>query len=290
MQNKNEQNRLLYPVLDFIDQQYQRQIDPAELAALSFCSYRNLQRIFKSLYGETIGAYQKRIRLEQSAKLLHYTNLSITEIAEEIGYADLQAFRKAFKKQFGQPPSKIRTHLVGLLEGLKTIKEIPSTAIEQLAAKSVYLPPIQVVYHTYVGAYDTALLNAAWAQFFEACNEITLAQNKPLNSYGVVYDDPDITKNNDCRYKLCLAAVPNLMLEETVIPIGQQTIGAHQYMRFLHEGSYESINRTYDVIFGGWLLQNECNFLEHPIIEHYYHNEQHTEREEEYQTFIYIPI
>ena len=105
MQNFHQQNSL-YPLLEFIEQHCHETIEPAVLEQLSFYSYRNLQRIFKSLFGETIGAYQKRIRLEKAAKRLHYSDKSISDIAFEVGYSDLQAFRKAFKKQFGEGASR----------------------------------------------------------------------------------------------------------------------------------------------------------------------------------------
>ena len=290
MNQELDYKNALYPVLDFINQHYNQSLKPEALERLSFYSYRNLQRIFKSIFGETIGAYQKRIRLENAAKLLHYSDKSITDIALEVGYGDLQAFRKAFKKFFGQSPSQLRPELYGLLDRLHQKKSITQEAVEGLEATEVFLPEQEVVYYKYIGAYDNASLDAAWEELYNACHPAVLKQHSPMSNYGLVYDDPDITAENACRYDFCLPYITGLILENCDIPVGTKKIGGQRYMRFLHRGSYETIDDTYDSIFGGWLLQHQYNFSEDAIVEHYYYNEQHTTHAADFQTFIYVPF
>ncbi|BDS12817.1 AraC family transcriptional regulator [Aureispira anguillae] len=271
----------LVPVLDYIQDHYNRAILPQELEKISFYSYRNLQRIFKAIWGETIGAYQKRLRLENAAKLMHYSSKSLTDIAIEVGYADLQAFRKAFKNQYGIAPSQQRPKLMATLTQLKQTIEFPSAAIQQLNTLKVTLPAIHVVFRSYQGAYNNAQLEKEWEMLWE--------QNKNLNTtdeYGLVFDDIDITSPNICRYDACLAY--NSQQDSANSPT--KTIGGKNYLRFLHLGSYDTIEQTYAVIFGGWLLQNDYNFSTGPIIEHYYYNQHHTDQEEAFKTHIYIPF
>ena len=74
----------------------------------SFYSYRHANRLFKSLKGESIHSYAKKIRMQASAEFLKYTDLSVLDIALEVGYESTAAFSKAFKKLYGQTPSTFR--------------------------------------------------------------------------------------------------------------------------------------------------------------------------------------
>lgn len=271
----------LVPVLDYIRSHYNEPIAIKELEQISFYSYRSLQRIFKSLFGETIGSYQKRLRLENAAKLLHYSDKSITDIALEVGYADLQAFRKAFKKQYNIAPSSKRPELLQLLNQYQQQLQYPQQDIQALDAKKIQLPPIWVVFKTHQGTYDNQQIAIVWEDLFRTYPELTRAQE-----YGLIFDDIDITHPDICRYDACLSCPKDWTAQQSPT----KTIGANTYMRFLHQGSYDNIDVTYNTIFGGWLLENEGNFSTGAIIEHYYYNPNHTTNEADFLTHIYIPI
>lgn len=250
----------LLPVLDYIHQHYNRVIVPAELERISFYSYRSLQRIFKALFQENIGAYQKRLRLESAAKLMHYSDKSLTEIALEVGYADLQAFRKAFKKNYGIAPSRQRVVLQNLLQDLEQRVVNLEFDLSTLNPKQVDLPTIEVLYKTHRGAYDNKTIEKLWDDLVESVIDFDTREH-----YGLVYDDPDITVENLCRYDACITYNINTSNTE----LSQKTIGGTSYMCFLHQGDYTTIDQTYDGIFGAWLLQNNYNFSSAPIIEYY---------------------
>lgn len=69
-------------------------------------SQTNLKVWFKEIYGESIYAYTKKIKLEHAKARLKNSNLSIAEIGLEIGYENPAKFSTAFKKAFGKSPSK----------------------------------------------------------------------------------------------------------------------------------------------------------------------------------------
>jgi AraC family transcriptional regulator len=268
------------PVLDFIQENYTRTIPPKELEAISFYSYRNLQRIFKALFGETIGTHQKRIRLESAAKLMHYSNKSISDIAIEVGYADLQSFRKAFKKEYLVPPSDKRIELIELLNGLNQNKSISKLSIQSLDSTLVKLPFTAVLFKTHRGSYDNSKINRLWEELLDAKKDI-----EDNNHYGLVYDDPDITQEGFCRYDACIECTPHYCSNHGSV----KKIGGHTYMRFTHFGDYDAIESTYTIIFGGWLLQNNLDLGASPIIEHYCDHSLNTNKKD-IKTYIYIPL
>jgi AraC-like DNA-binding protein len=44
----------------------------------------------------------------EARRLLYYTKLPIKEVAYEIGFDDIQAFSRFFRKHEGMPPSRFR--------------------------------------------------------------------------------------------------------------------------------------------------------------------------------------
>lgn len=78
-------------------------------AALGVTKF-HIIRAFKSYYGCTPHQYLTRLRLEYSKNLLAQTTMNIIEIASRAGFNDLSAFNKAFKRNFGCPPSQYRAH------------------------------------------------------------------------------------------------------------------------------------------------------------------------------------
>ncbi|MEA2011796.1 MAG: AraC family transcriptional regulator [Verrucomicrobiota bacterium] len=79
--------------------------DLAEKAAMSiphFCAE------FKKYVRKSPIEYHIHMKLELAKHLLYDRNLSITEIADRMGYNDIFQFSKQFKKHFGVSPSIIR--------------------------------------------------------------------------------------------------------------------------------------------------------------------------------------
>lgn len=67
-----------------------------------------LSQLFKKETGQTYLDFLTGKRMEQAKKLLRETSLKIYEIAESVGYHDLQHFGSVFKKRVGQTPKEFR--------------------------------------------------------------------------------------------------------------------------------------------------------------------------------------
>ena len=70
--------------------------------------YSKFRRLFKDLTGYAPLQYIQELRLQKSKKLLLNTSLSLTEIAEEIGYDNADYFSTAFKKKNRVTPAAYR--------------------------------------------------------------------------------------------------------------------------------------------------------------------------------------
>lgn len=86
-----------------------RQHHPAwELAAMFSISETSLKNYFRGVYGQNLSTYLRELRMKTAAELLASTRLSISEIAEQVGYLNQSKFATVFKKQFGLPPLEYR--------------------------------------------------------------------------------------------------------------------------------------------------------------------------------------
>lgn len=79
-----------------------------ELCKMSAMSQTKLRELFKKVYGIPLGRYIHQCKLEHSLVLLSGNSLSITEIAEKLGYTNTSKFSAAFKKQYKKTPSEYR--------------------------------------------------------------------------------------------------------------------------------------------------------------------------------------
>lgn len=93
----------------FIEANLFKDLSNQAIAKHSGLSPATLFRRFSAHLGMAPREYITRRRLDEAFSLLKAGSSSISEIAIIVGYADLAAFSKAFKKQFGQSPKHLRS-------------------------------------------------------------------------------------------------------------------------------------------------------------------------------------
>ncbi len=109
---------LLKRTSDFID----AHIADPDLDVPLMCSELGISRSlfynkFKALTGMTPSAFILSYRLKHAAALLTaQPHLSVTEVADQSGFATTVYFSRCFKKQFGVPPQRYRSSETGTLE------------------------------------------------------------------------------------------------------------------------------------------------------------------------------
>jgi AraC-like DNA-binding protein len=92
----------------FIHANASRSISLDEVAAQAALSRFHLTRSFAEVFGLPPLSYHRRLRLDSAAQLLRDEGVSATELADRLGYASLSAFTRAFRQNFGVPPSLAR--------------------------------------------------------------------------------------------------------------------------------------------------------------------------------------
>ncbi|MBL9203794.1 MAG: helix-turn-helix transcriptional regulator [Opitutaceae bacterium] len=82
--------------------------DIETLARRAGLSVSRFERVYVRMFGESIRACLKRIRLEHAATELRTTRRRILTLAREAGYDNHEAFTRAFKRRFGMSPALYR--------------------------------------------------------------------------------------------------------------------------------------------------------------------------------------
>lgn len=95
-------------VANYIQQHPGEQHSIEGLATRANLSQRYFSQKFKEITGHTVRSYIIRSRIERAVHLLHYSGLTVTEVASVLGYSDLHFFSRQFKKYTGKNPSDIR--------------------------------------------------------------------------------------------------------------------------------------------------------------------------------------
>lgn len=99
----------LQKVLSYINENLHQPISNEELANLCHLHPTHFSRYFKEKVGQTPQRYITHKRIEYAKRLLEQTELSMTEIAESVGFYDNSHFSRSFKQVYGFSPLNYRS-------------------------------------------------------------------------------------------------------------------------------------------------------------------------------------
>lgn len=266
-------------IIDYISANLHRPLQLDVLAHQINVSQRQLLRIMRSSLNESLYSYIARQRVERAVLYMQTEEMSLTKLAEMVGYDNPQSFSKAFKKQFGISPKKYMNHLHSRLDGY--VKSSGNRENE-LYSEICELEELELVYIRIFGKYgEDEPYKTAWNKLI-----LFLSENKALADttrfIGISFDDPNITKNENCRFYACGA------VHTKIIPTGEFgtiQLKKGKYAVYTLKGSYSGLQQLYNNI--------SVNFeyiLRHGIAFEEYLNSPHNTKEEDLITKIFIPI
>lgn len=87
----------------------------AELAEQFGLSPRTLNRRFRQATGSSPQQWLQRLRVSEARDLLRHSNLSLSEIAWQLGFQDVSHFGKLFRERSGMSPGRYRQAVRGKL-------------------------------------------------------------------------------------------------------------------------------------------------------------------------------
>lgn len=105
-------NKIFNEILEYVNNNYQYEIELKECAEKYHTSPSYIARMFKKYYGVSFITYVNNLRIDKSVVLLKNTDMSIKEIAYKVGYNNLNYFYKVFKKTIGVTPNIFKNGLI----------------------------------------------------------------------------------------------------------------------------------------------------------------------------------
>jgi len=107
-------------ILIYLKQNYQKDINFEELSKKIGISYSYLRKIIKESTGKSLIDNVNLLRIEEAKILLKRTELSVTQIADSVGYHNVQSLNRFFKKYEGISP---RDYKAAVSESLPKSKQ-----------------------------------------------------------------------------------------------------------------------------------------------------------------------
>lgn len=104
----SEKYEKIKEVLEYLDQNYYKDINLTEISKEFFVSPQYFSKLFKDLTGIGFKDYINRLRINKSLKDLINTKKSITSIAISYGFSSVKTYNRIFRKIIGVSPTVYR--------------------------------------------------------------------------------------------------------------------------------------------------------------------------------------
>ncbi|TNJ05900.1 AraC family transcriptional regulator [Aeromonas veronii] len=268
----------VFKAMDYISHHLDDNPGLDEVAAAAAISTFHFHRIFKTMVGETIAGFTRRLRMERAARrLLASPQSDITTLALAAGFSSSQNFAKAFRLHFAMSPSEYRLLQGGNWKSKIGNDPLPFDTYDGLVMHPVtehpgllqgasvrLMPARRVAYMRRLGPYGKETCEQAHRDLlalFASDEAMT-----PAGTLSLYWDIPDITDETRCRTDVCIELGPE-------IPAGRQlttqTIAAGPYAvcQFIARG--DQLVACWETAFR-WVVGQGLNCDDRPCYEQYH--------------------
>src|SRR5277367_2842601 len=268
-------------VIDYLRGNLDRRVRLAELADVACFSEFHFHRIFTAVSGETLNNFTNRLRLEKAARLLRYSEQSVTDIALDCGFSSSATFSRAFRSGYDTSPSRFRKS--GEIKKSKICKElfpreeygVAMSAEEKKAAFPVRLldvPGRQIAYIRVTNAFEMDRVLGALKTVIE------WAKSQDIFSQGILFgmsvDDPHVTPKHLYRYEVCLASSLPFKCREGMSKL---KMPAMRYAAIKVSGDIHKVATAWDYLYRDWLINSAYEPEHAPALEVFLDKESATD-------------
>ena len=93
----------IFKVLEYIDSNYYNDLKLKDISRKFGYNTCYFGKLFKKSVGESFNDYLSKVRINKAKEFL-LQNMKVLEVAEKVGYRDLDYFIQKFKEYTGQTP------------------------------------------------------------------------------------------------------------------------------------------------------------------------------------------
>ncbi len=239
-------NEIVNRSIDYIMQHLDEEITIEDVAKHCHFSKYYFSRVFKAETGESIYAFIKRLKMEQSAlRLKTEKDKSITDIGFDYGYSPSN-YSTVFKKHHNISPVEFR-------KGVSTtyvphpFLPYDSSKLKSFEEydKQISIQEFEdffVIYERHIGNYIE--LGKNWCGFIDRYQDYYTEKTLLIERS---YDDPSITSVEQCLYDICMTVDKSCPLDNSTIIRGGKFAVYHL------EGNIPEIFIAFQGIFNIWI-------------------------------------
>lgn len=264
---ENYRKRLV-AVIDYVYQHLDQDLDVNTLANVALLSPYHFHRIYRQISGEPINATVRRLRLQHGASLLIKSDWLLQRIANKTAYSSAEAFGRAFRQGFGEPPSDYRSKRKGQSIELEPFVAMLSAKKETHAMYDVSIieaEPTSLLGIEHKGDYMNI------GQAFEKLYVYGATQNllnADTRSIGIYYQDPESVNKSELRSHACFT-VKEVKEKGTKADVEVLSLPSGRCASLLFKGSYAELEKAYAFLFGEWLPKSGEEAADFPPFEEY---------------------
>jgi len=242
-------NEVINKGIDYIIENIHKDISVSDVA--NYCNYSKYYfcRAFKEATGFSVYSYIKRLKMDYSAvRIMMDRDRSITDIGLQFGYS-LSNYSTAFKKHHNVSPIEFRYISYSsydlLPDSIKMKKQLKSFDDYDKRIGIQKMEDFTVIYERAFGSYME--LGRYWSEFIYKYKDYIKEDTVMITR---LYDNPLVTRLNQCMYDLCIIADENSRLSN------KTSIKGGLFAVYHFDGMLQDIFITYHGLLHVWLLNS----------------------------------
>ncbi|MBB2822540.1 UNVERIFIED_ORG: AraC family transcriptional regulator [Rhizobium esperanzae] len=246
----------------YIHDHLDEELDMERLAGIACLSSYHWHRIYRAIYGETLAATVKRLRLHRAAGEIVSTELAVSEIAKRSGYPNLQSFNRIFKSVYGMPSARYRKE--GSHAAFQPSPDGKTKAMFDVTIREI--APTELIGVAHSGPYMQ--IGKAFETLFGTLYARGLAR-PDMRMIGLYLDDPDIVPAEQLRSIACVTGSAEVSAEA---PFERRRIDGGDYAVLRHKGPYADMHKAYQWLYAEWLPKSGRQLKDSVMFEEYLNN------------------
>ena len=103
-ESRSDSSNALDTAVQYIDSHLTDDLSVRELATICYISADHLTRLFKKKFGVSVSEYIQERRIRLAGELMRHQDMTISMVANKVGFGNYSYFTEQFKKYFGVTP------------------------------------------------------------------------------------------------------------------------------------------------------------------------------------------
>jgi len=243
------ENIIINQTIEYIMTNLGEELSAESVAEHFHFSKYHFSRMFKEETGESLYAFIKRLKVEQSAfRLKVEQEKSITEIGNDYGYSPSN-YCSVFKQHHHNSPARFREEIKEFsinhpfYPGVENHWDTYDKCCKKVTIE--YFPEVTVIYERRIGNYQH--LARDWDDFLKKYHTYQTDHTLLMER---TYDDASITAIDNCLYDVCMSIDQECGLENTMI------INGGKFAVYHFCGYPQQIYSAYQSMFQVWLPES----------------------------------